>query len=268
MEAVNRIKRVIRDGNMALAGPVGSFSGPAIVELIGLAGFDAVSIDLQHSSLSLDQVQVMIVTAERMGIAPVVRIPSLDPPLITRLLDMGAQGIRLSGVSSVEEVRALVDATRFPPTGSRSLIGNSRAVRYSGAPDPKRLAQINDELFVWVSIEDMKGVEAIDEIAAVEGVDSIGVGPHDLASQLGVLGEPDPPQLVRAIDRVIQAVSATGSRRLSIPIGNPVYPRSAAELLSLGVGYTLCIPFPEIRLLASFRSTTDAIRAAVGTWEL
>src|SRR5262245_38152760 len=102
---------------MALGALVGTFKGPTMPELMGIAGYDAAVIDLEHGGLDLADVQTLILACEIAGITPLVRVPSLDPPLITRLLDIGAQGIQLSGVSTAAEAQALVDAIRFPPHG-------------------------------------------------------------------------------------------------------------------------------------------------------
>lgn len=259
----DRVKRVISEGGMALGGLVGSFTGPTVVELIGAAGLDAALIDLEHNGLDLSEVQVMVLAAENAGITPIVRIGELDRPLITRLLDMGVQGIQLDGISRPDEARALVDACLFPPRGRRGLIWNSRSARYGGVPRATYQATANDEVLVKISIDGPAGVETAAAIAAVEGVDIIGVGAHDLSSALGVVGQPDHPRLVAAIDRVIRAVSATGRGRLALPLESAAYPRTAAQLLELGVGYTNLQPHPEQRLLRSLAEQADTVRKAM-----
>lgn len=259
----NRVKRVISERRMALGGLAGNFAGPTIVELTGLAGLDAVLIDLEHNGIGLNEVQVMIVAAEAVDVTPIVRVPELDRPLITRLLDIGAQGIQLDGVSSAEQARAFVDAVRFPPDGSRGLIWNSRSARYGQVPKATYAEMANSEALVKISIDDRAGLEAVDQIAAVDGVDIIGVGAHDLASVLGVVGEPDDPTLVEAIDRVIRAVTASGPGRLALPLNSAAYPRTAADLVRLGVAYTNLQPHPEQRLLRSMTEQVASVRGAM-----
>jgi 2-methylcitrate dehydratase PrpD/2-keto-3-deoxy-L-rhamnonate aldolase RhmA len=260
----NRVKRVISEGQMALGGLTGNFGGSTIVELIGVAGLDAALIDLEHNGIDLDEVQAMIIAAEAVDITPIVRVPELDRPLITRLLDMGAQGIQLDGVSSAEQARALVDAMRFPPEGSRGLIWNSRSARFGTVKKSTYAETANREALVKISIDDQPGLDAVEEIAAVDGVDIIGVGAHDLASVLGVVGQPDHPKLVEAIERVIRAVTASGPGRLALPLDSAAYPRTAAQLVELGVAYTNIQPHPEQRLVRGLREQAASVREAAG----
>lgn len=245
---------------MALGGLTGGLATPAVVELIGLAGLDAALIDLEHNGLDLSTVQSMIVAAESVGITPIVRLPAIDPSLVTRLLDMGAQGIQLDGVKSAEGARALVDAVRFPPEGSRGLIWNSRSARYGTVSRASYTDEANAATLVKISIDDLDGINAAEEIAAVPGVDIIGVGAHDLSSMLGVIGEPNHPRLVAAIERVIGAVNSSGAGRLALPLDSGAYPRTASDLRDLGVAYTNLQPHPEQRLLRSMRDQAQAVR--------
>ena len=94
----NRVKRILREGGLALGTHVGGIPDPQIVEIIGLAGFDAAFIDMEHTSFDLHDVQAMVMAAERVGITPIVRTPGFDPAFILRLLDMGVQGIQVPHV--------------------------------------------------------------------------------------------------------------------------------------------------------------------------
>jgi 2-keto-3-deoxy-L-rhamnonate aldolase RhmA len=113
-------------------------------------------------------------------------------------------------------------------------------------------------------IEDMAAVERIDEIAAVEGVDLLAVGPSDLSRSLGVSGQPDHPRLVAAIDRVREAVKKGAGARLALPLNHAAFPRNAAQLRELGAGYTNCAPTPEARLLHSLQSQLAESRKLLG----
>jgi 2-keto-3-deoxy-L-rhamnonate aldolase RhmA len=259
----NRVKRVISEGGLALGGLAGGIAGPTVVELIGLAGMDAAVIDLEHNGLSTDQVQLMIIAAEAADVTPIIRLGDFNGALITRLLDMGAQGIQLDGITCAEDAQALVDAVRFPPMGRRGLIWNSRSSRYGQVSRSDYAQEANAEMLVKISIDNEAGLEHADEIAAVEGVDIIGVGAHDLSSVLGVVGKPDHPRLVEAIDRVIAAVTATGPGRLALPLGSSAYPRTPEELVKLGASYTNLSPHPEQRLLKSLRDDAQKVRSAL-----
>src|SRR5438105_1371420 len=111
---------------------------------------------------------------------------------------------------------------------------------------------------------DMAGVARIDEIAAVEGVDLLAVGPSDLSRSLGVSGQPDHPRLVAAIDRVRGAVKNGAGARLTLPLNHAAFPRNAAQLRDLGAGYTNCAPTPEARLLHSLQTQLSEARKLLG----
>jgi 4-hydroxy-2-oxoheptanedioate aldolase len=127
----NRVKRILREGGLTLGTHVGGIADPQIVELIGLAGFDAAFIDMEHTTLDLHDVQLAVMAAERVGITPIVRTPGFDPAFILRLLDMGVQGIQVPHVSDAATARAAVNAVRYPPLGERGILPNSAVSRWS-----------------------------------------------------------------------------------------------------------------------------------------
>jgi 2-keto-3-deoxy-L-rhamnonate aldolase RhmA len=260
----NRVKKILREGGLALGTHVGGIADPQIVELIGLAGFDAAFIDMEHTAFDLHDVQAMVMAAERAGVTPIVRTPGFDPAFILRLLDMGVQGIQVPHVSSAAAARAAVAAVRYPPEGERGMAAGSRAADFGKTPLLEHMAQSNREILLACMIEDMAGVERIDEIAAVEGVDLLAVGPSDLSRSLGVSGHPDHPKLVAAIERVRAAVGNGGRVRLAIPLNHAAFPRNAAQLKALGVGYTNCAPTPEARLLRSLSDQAAEARRLLG----
>lgn len=261
----NRVKKILRDGGLALGTHVGGMPDPQIVEMIGLAGFDAAFIDMEHTTFDLHDVQAMVMAAERVGVTPIVRTPGFDPAFILRLLDMGVQGVQVPHVSDAATAREAVKAVRYPPQGERGMAAASRAADYGKTRLLDHMAASNREITLACMIEDMAAVEHIDEIAAVEGVDLLAVGPSDLSRSLGVSGHPDHPRLVAAIDRVRAAVRNTNSGvRLAIPLAHAAFPRNAAQLKELGVGYTNCAPTPEVRLLQSLQAQAAEARKLLG----
>jgi len=260
----NRVKRIMQEGGLALGTHVGGIADPQIVEIIGLAGFDAAFIDMEHTTYDLHDVQLAVMAAERFGITRIVRTPGFDPAFILRLLDMGVQGIQVPHVSSVETARQAVKAVRYPPLGERGMAAGSRAADYGRIPLVEHMAQSNREILLACMIEDMAAVQLIDKIAAVEGIDLLAVGPSDLSRSLGVSGQPDHPRLVAAIDRVREAVKKGAGARLALPLNHVAFPRNAAQLRNLGAGYTNCAPTPEARLLQSLETQLGEARKLLG----
>src|SRR5438045_660115 len=225
----NRVKRILAEGGLALGTHTGGIADPQIVEIIGLAGFDAAFIDMEHTSFDLRDVQLMVMAAERVGVTSIVRTPGFDPAFILRLLDMGVQGIQVPHVSDPATAREAVKAVRYPPEGDRGMPAGSRAADYGKTPPLEPLAKSNRDILLACMIEDMAAVERIDEIAAVPGVDLLAVGPSVLSRSLGVSGHPDHPRLVAAIDRVRAAVKNGAGARLGLPLNQAAFPRNAAQ---------------------------------------
>lgn len=261
----NRVKKILREGGLALGTYVGGIADPQIVEIIGHAGFDAAFIDMEHTSFDLRDVQLMVMAAERVGITPIVRTPGFDPAFVLRLLDMGVQGIQLPHISDAKAAREAVRAVRYAPLGDRGMAGASRASDYGKIPLAEHIERSNREITLAVMIEDMPAVEQIDAIASTDGIDIVAVGPSDMSRALGVAGTPDHPKLVEVVERVARAVQKGGIARLALPTNHPALPRSVAQLRDLGVGYTNCAPAPEVRMLRSMQTQVAEARAQLGT---
>ena len=258
---LNRVKRILSEGGLALGTHVGGIADPQIVEIIGLAGFDAAFIDMEHTSYALHDVQLAVMAAERVGITPIVRTPGFDPAFVLRLLDMGVQGIQLPHVSDVRAAREAVKAVRYAPLGERGMAGASRATDYGKIPLSAHMEQSNREITLSVMIEDLPAVEDIDAIASTEGIDIVAVGPSDMSRALGISGTANHPKLVAVVERVAAAVQKGGTARLALPMNHPALPRSAAQLRELGVGYANCAPAPEVRMLQSMLAQVKEARA-------
>ncbi len=260
----NRVKKILREGGLALGTYVGTIADPQVVEIIGHAGFDAAFIDLEHSSFDLRDVQLMVMAAERVGIAPIVRTPGFDPAFILRLLDMGVQGLQIPHISNAKAAREAVAAVRYAPLGERGMAGSTRAADYGNISLKAHMEQSNREITLAVMIEDRPALDEIDAIASTEGIDLIVVGPSDMSRALGVGGQSDHPLLVETIQRVSEAVRRGGIARLALPMNHPTFARNAAQLKALGCGYANCAPAPEVRMLRSMQAQVAEARAAVG----
>ena len=255
----NRAKRIVREGGMALGTYVGGIADPQIVEIIGHAGFDAAFIDLEHTSFDLRDVQLMVMAAERVGITPVVRTPGFDPAFILRLLDMGVQGIQLPHVNDAKTARAAVAAVRYAPLGERGMASGTRASDFGKVPAAEHMAQSNREIMLAIMIEELSALNEIEEIASTEGIDLVVVGgADDGVGDAVVSGQTNHPKLIETIDRVADVVRKSGVTRLALPMNNAVFPRDAAQLRKLGVGYANCAPSPEVRLLRDLQAQTAA----------
>ena len=257
----NRVKRIMHEGKVALGGHI-SFSDPALVEILGLAGLDAAFIDMEHTTLDAQTVENLIRAAELAGITPIVRVPDHNAKTILRLLDAGAQGIQAPHVQTTEEARELVKAVRYEPLGERGAAGSSRAAGYGSVPWDEHVRRSNEEVLLLAMCEDKIGLENLDTIASVDGVDLVVVAPTDLSESLGLRGQFD--ALRKVYQDVAARLSRIGKAKLSVPLGHPSMPFSASELKALGVAYASVHPAMASRLMKSFSDDMTQIRQELG----
>jgi 2-keto-3-deoxy-L-rhamnonate aldolase RhmA len=197
----------LRSGEL-LVGAALSIPDPALAAVLGQSGFDFLVVDGEHGPFTLDSLRVCVEALEPTPAATIVRVAGNDPVLIKQTLELGVDGIQVPGVTSAAEAAAAVRACRFPPEGARG-IGLGRWSRY-GTRLRHALEEGNARTAAIVMIEDAGGVAAASDIARVEGLDAIVVGPLDLSASLGVIGEPKHPTVLEAIERVVDAALAAG----------------------------------------------------------
>lgn len=228
---VNRFKRAIAAGNSQI-GLWCSLPGSYAAECIAGAGYDWLLFDTEHSPGDPLTVLAQLQAAAPYPVSAVVRPAANDPVLIKRFLDIGAQSLLIPMVSSAEEARAAVAATRYPPNGIRGVSGLTRATRFGRVADYADRA--GQELCLLVQIETREALSRIEEIAAVEGVDGIFVGPADLAASLGHVGKPGHPEVVAAVEDAIARIIAAG-KPAGILTPDPTF---AARCIALGTLFT------------------------------
>ena len=189
-----------------------SLGSSITTEILGLAGFDWLLLDGEHSPNDVLSFIPQLMALKDSRSAPVVRPQWNDAVAIKRLLDAGFYNFLIPFVESAEGAQRAVAATRYPPQGIRGVSVAQRSNRYGTVKDYMKI--INDNIAVMVQIESRKGIEAIDEICAVSGVDGIFVGPSDLAAGFGHLGNPQHADVQEAMRHVFARAKAHGK-----PIG-------------------------------------------------
>jgi len=203
----NQFRRDLRAGKR-LIGCWSSLASPITAEILGLAGFDWLLFDGEHSPNEVTTFVPQLMALKDSRSAPVVRPPFNDAVVLKRLLDIGFYNFLIPFVSSAEEARRAVEATRYPPQGIRGVSVAQRSNRYGTVPD--YFKQVNDNICVLVQIESRGGMEAIDAICAVDGVDGIFIGPSDFAAALGHLGNPAHPEAQAGMRHVFERARAHG----------------------------------------------------------
>ncbi|GAB4353487.1 MAG: 4-hydroxy-2-oxoheptanedioate aldolase [Kiloniellaceae bacterium] len=182
--------------------------GSFVTEALAGAGFDWLLLDTEHSPADPLTVLPQLQAAAAYDVSAVVRPAANDPVLIKRLLDSGAQSLLIPYVQSAEEAKAAVAAVRYPPEGIRGVAGLTRASRFGRVSGYAQKAAT--EICLLVQVETQKSLDAIEDIAAVDGVDGIFIGPGDLSASLGYAGQLFHPEVVAAVEGAISRVAAAG----------------------------------------------------------
>ena len=211
----NHLHDLLTDGGLALGAQLRFGSAP-IAELFAAAGFDFVVIDAEHAPQTPVGIQAQLQAVNGYPCTPIVRFGRNDPDEIRLALDMGAGGVLIPLLQTAAEVEALVRSCRYPPEGTRSY-GPSRAYRFGF--DESYFPRSAPKLVTMIIVETAEAVDNIDEILAVDGLDTFVMGPADLSIALGVPMQMDHPELQAATERVLDA-----ARRAGKPAGVSMYP--------------------------------------------
>lgn len=226
-----------------------------VAEVVAGLGFDSVTIDLQHGAIDYAAAFQMLQAISTSSAMPMVRVPWNDPAMLMKLLDAGAMGVICPMINTAEEARAFVGACRYPPMGFRSM-GPNRAVQYSGA-DYWRYA--NAQVLLLAMIETRQGVENLEAILSVEGLDGVYVGPADLSMAYGAAPNMRPvdAEVVAAIDQVQRATRA----RDMIAAIHTDGPATARDRFTQG--FVMCTLQSDIRYIVT--GASEALAAAKAT---
>lgn len=233
-----RLSPPLRDSLAAADRPLAGMwvcsGSPLVAEICAGAGLDWLLLDMEHSPNGLESVLAQLHAVAAYPVAPVVRVASLDAVTIKQVLDLGAQNVLVPMVSSVADAEAAVAAVRYPPRGVRgvgsALARSARWNRVEGY-----LADADAHVSLFVQVESAAAVAAAADIAAVDGIDGVFVGPSDLAASLGLLGQQTHPDVVAAVLSVFEAVHAAGT-----PVGvNAFDPAAAQSYVDAGADFVL-----------------------------
>jgi 2-dehydro-3-deoxyglucarate aldolase/4-hydroxy-2-oxoheptanedioate aldolase len=197
-----------------------SLSDPTVAEISAHLGFDFVVIDIEHTPNSLETLTAMARAVDAAGTdtEAIVRLPWNDPVVIKRVLDSGVAGVMSPMIDGADDAREFVEATRYPPEGTRGVAGG-RAARY-GLDLAEYVERANDEILTVAQVETERGFEAVEAIAAVEGLDALFLGPADLSANLGMFGEYEDEAFLDAVDRIVEAAHAEDKPVATLAFGD------------------------------------------------
>jgi 4-hydroxy-2-oxoheptanedioate aldolase len=208
MDSVATFKAAM-DSDKGALGPFMICTDPAMVEAAGHAGYDFVLLDMEHGTTTFQTLPNLIRAANVAGVCPVVRVPRGSDIWIDQALDVGAGGVMIPQIDTAEQARVAVAAAKFSPIGNRGTCRFVRSAGFGAIPGKDYFAKAQDTVVI-LQAEGKKAVENLDEILDVPGIDVVFVGPYDLSSSLGHVGEIDHPEVIECIKGIIAKAAAKG----------------------------------------------------------
>jgi 2-keto-3-deoxy-L-rhamnonate aldolase RhmA len=240
----SRVLQMLKDGHYVRVAAITRITDPWLTELVGRLGYDVVWFDLEHRPFGYDKIDPVALACRATGMDLMVRIRKggYDSPM--RALEFGANGILVPHCRSAVEARQWAEWVRFPPNGRRGLDGSGADADYGLADPHEYITHASREIFLVVQIEDREAVDSVEEIAAVDGVDGLFVGPGDLSLSYGTPFEFEHPLLIDAMNRVNCASRKTG-KWWGTATGNPEAAQKAldrgARMIVAGVDHTFLL---------------------------
>lgn len=205
----NLLKEKLQRGE-AVVGPFMNCSYPAFIEIAGLAGFDFAIIDTEHGPLSIETAEDLCRAGQLAGLDPIVRVSANDQPLIQRALDIGSGGVQVPQIETREQAEAVVRAAKYAPLGMRGISLFTRAGDYTVYGTEGLTDGLNAEQVVIIHIEGVRGLENLDEIVTVPGIDVVFLGPYDLSQSFGIPGQVNDPRVVQGMESAVSKIRAAG----------------------------------------------------------
>jgi 4-hydroxy-2-oxoheptanedioate aldolase len=199
----NRVKELLSNGEVVL-GITSMSESEAMVETLGMCGFDFVILDREHGPISFETIARLVRCSEAVGLTPFVRISHNDETEIRRCLDVGVMGIVVPHVDRSKELTYAVNASRYPPCGSRGACSGVRASRYGSINWDTYIQEAAKECMVIPLIESMEAINTLEEMVKIEGADLIYLGAFDLAQSLGLSGKGfDSPEMEELLTKTL-----------------------------------------------------------------
>jgi 2-dehydro-3-deoxyglucarate aldolase len=249
------LKEALRGRELTLGSWL-TFSAEAPAEIMARSGFQWLVIDMEHAPLTLSDAARLIRVIDLAGLPALCRLPANDPVVAKQVLDAGAMGILVPGVSSAADARRAVEAVYYPPLGKRG-VGLARAQDYGSGLERYR-QEVQGSLVVIAMVENQAGVEEAAAIAATPGLDGVFLGPYDLSASLGVIGQLDHPLVRSAQKKVLEAARAAG-----IACGiHLVHPSQPLVERAVEEGYTFMSLGVDMIILSRAAAQTAALGKA------
>lgn len=238
----NRLNTMLAAGQIPVGHMVVEFWVRGLAKMLESANFDFVIFDMEHSNGTSGDLADQLAWMKGTSLTTIVRPPAIDYEYISRAMDGGAHGVMVPRIKTVDEVKAVVEAVKYPPKGGRGISFRLAHDDFLDGPGQEKMDTANEESLVIVQIETVEALERIDEIVAVPGVDIVWPGQYDLTASMGILGQFDHPRLQDAVKRVVKAAEDGGKTA-------GIQPTSVDQAIDwIGQGFR-CISYSEDMLV-------------------
>ncbi|MDA1298410.1 MAG: aldolase/citrate lyase family protein [Chloroflexi bacterium] len=209
MPELGNLKRRLQAGEVVV-GPFVIIPSVPLVDTLGYAGMDFCIIDTEHGPISQESATDLVIAAQGTGVAPIIRVGGNDERLILRSLDIGADGVQVPQINNVDDANRVVHAAKYSPMGERGMSVFTRAGDYYVNEGKGHTDKQNEETMIVVHIEGQRGLNNLDEIMTVEGIDVLFLGPYDISQSLGMPGEVRSPKVEQALKEAAGKARAKG----------------------------------------------------------
>ena len=206
----NAVKKALEGGGVSIGTFCFEFNTTGIARIAAEAGAEFAIFDMEHSGWGLETIRMLIATARPDALTPMVRVPATESHFIARALDLGASGLMVPMVETAEQAARIARAAKYPPVGRRGAAFGVAHDDYTGGDLVAKIETANRETLLIAQIETALGLENVEAIAAVEGIDVLWLGHFDLTISLGIPGRFAHPEFLRAVERIVEAAGARG----------------------------------------------------------
>ena len=206
----NPVKSQLATGGCAFGALIFEFFSPGLPQICKNAGAEFVLFDMEHTGLGFETLKIQFALCRGLGIVPMVRVPRGEYHFIARALDVGAMGVMVPMVGSAEEAAHIVACTRYPPVGRRGAAFGFAHDDYQVGDIDAKIAASHARTMVIPQVETVEGLDNVEKIAAVPGVDALWLGHFDLTNFMGIPGQFKHPDYLAAVDRIVAACEAHG----------------------------------------------------------
>lgn len=209
MPEIGKLKQRLKAGDVVV-GPFVIIPSMPLVETLGYAGMDFCIIDTEHGPITHETATDLVIAAQGSGVAPIIRVGDNEERLILRTLDIGAEGVQVPQINSIDDARKVIHAAKYAPDGARGMSIFTRAGNYYATEGKGHVAAQNADTTVIVHIEGKRGLDNLEEIMTVDGIDVLFLGPYDISQSLGVPGDVRNPIVEAALKEATAKARAQG----------------------------------------------------------